>query len=82
MTFTVIADFTRGTDVISLYSIFTSTLTPALSNASYSVAATDQITWTVDGSDTKVVIAGNASEYLMLNLTGVTTLALTDFEIL
>jgi Ca2+-binding RTX toxin-like protein len=83
VTFTTIADFTTGTDKISLYSLFASNLTPAFVNQDITLATTnDQISWVSDGTDTKVAVIGDANEYLYLNLSGVTTLALTDFEIL
>ena len=84
VTITVIADFERGTDKISLFSIFASTVSPAFRNAAQSavLANTDEIQWSSDGTDTRVSIVGNADEYLQLTISGVTTLALTDFEIL
>jgi Ca2+-binding RTX toxin-like protein len=80
--FATIADFSRGTDVISLYSLFATGVSPSVINQDLTLASNNSISWTTSGGDTKVAIIGDADEYLFLNLTGVTTLALTDFEIL
>jgi serralysin len=81
-TFTTISDFTSGTDVISLYSLFASSVSPSVINQDLTLASNNSISWTTSGGDTKVAIIGDADEYLFLSLSGVTTLALTDFEIL
>ena len=75
-TYTTIADFDSGTDKISLYSLFASTVSPAVVNQGMADATSNNmISWTTSGADVKVAIIGDADEYLFLNLTGVTTLA-------
>ena len=81
--FTTIADFERGTDKISLYSLYTTGFSPTFTTENLDdVSSNNVIAWNTSGGDMQIAIIGDSDEYLFLSLTGVTTLALTDFEIL
>jgi len=79
----VVADFVRGTDKIQLLTgIFISSgASPGISNSA-TFGGNNTITYQSDGSDLVVRLQGNANNYLIVKLTGVSVVDVNDFEFL
>ncbi len=78
-----VADFVRGTDKIQLLTgiFIASGATAGISNSA-TFAGNNTITYQSDGADLIVRLQGNANNYLIVKLTGVSAVDINDFEFL
>jgi Ca2+-binding RTX toxin-like protein len=79
----LISGFARGTDKIQLLTGIVSTAgTPGVSGSAVTFGGVNTISYVSSGADLVVMIHGNASNYLMIKLTGISVVDINDFEFL